>query len=489
MKTIASAIILLSATILGAQVPVEPVPIGHEPQFFIDDWIVDNRWALKPKKPEEVVRVFHTPARHPANPVIANDGGYCTVVRDADTGRFKMWWQTHETVEKGGEESADYAIAYAESEDGLKWNQPKLGLISWKGTRDNNIVWRGITGKRASGAQILTVPEKDRRGYRYIMTYRTSGAREASGIRVVGSADGIHWDNDKDTQLVHLHSDTLNSIVYDTQRSEYVMTCRPKDRYLTFKGEMIDTGESRRIARLSHSALWEAWPENKQPQTVLIPDELDLAHGFNRFYGMPNKYHAGIHWGMLWGFKLNSDIHTELAWSRDSFHFHRVPSRQRLIDLGPEGAWDDGMVFGSADWVEMGDEWWIYYGGHDGPHEARDRKAGIGLVTLRKEGFASLRGPAGGGVVCTRLLTWPGGELVINANAGQGGEVKVRVSDAFRKPVQGYGFDEGKAFTGDSIEHVFAWKGGHTLAALAGTQLHLEFYLRDADLFSFRAGP
>ena len=34
--------------------------------------------------------------------------------------------------------------------------------------------------------------------------------------------------------------------------------------------------------------------------------------------------------------------------------FERLPGRPRLITLGPEGAWDDGMVFASQ-WLEVGD--------------------------------------------------------------------------------------------------------------------------------------
>ena len=41
-----------------------------------------------------------------------------------------------------------------------------------------------------------------------------------------------------------------------------------------------------------------------------------------------------------------------------------------------------------------------------------DRKAAIGLATCKKERLIGLHGPAnGGGVVVTRLIKWPGGEL------------------------------------------------------------------------------
>ena len=64
---------------------------------------MDNRWSLKPKR-EEVLRVFHVPKKHERNPVIAGDAGYASVARNAESGTFKMWYQTHEW-RTGGEEA------------------------------------------------------------------------------------------------------------------------------------------------------------------------------------------------------------------------------------------------------------------------------------------------------------------------------------------------------------------------------------------------
>jgi hypothetical protein len=272
--------------------------------------------------------------------------------------------------------------------------------------------------------------------------------------------------------------------VYDEAAGEYVMFCRAKDRYLVGGvKDPVEQGESRRISRMSGKDLWQMW--SGAPESILIPDELDAARGFNRFYGMTAKRHAGITWGFLWPFKLNTDIVTELAWSRDGWNWQRFPTRPRLIELGPEGAWDDGMVFGSADWQEVGDEWWLYYAGHNGPHESRDRTGSIGLATIRKEGFISMHGPPGGGVVCTKLLRWPGGILVVNADASKG-DLRVRVSDEKRKVLPGFGYDEGETFKGDETAHEMRWKE-RTMDELKGRNVRLEFLMRDADLFTFRA--
>ncbi|QDT76767.1 hypothetical protein Mal35_01860 [Gimesia maris] len=466
--------------------PAEPVVIGATPQFVFDNYIVDNHYALKYKQ-QTVERVFHAPQKHPSNPLIAGEGGYVSVRRDPETGTFRMWYQTHtpRLDSKGKQKGSNYAIAYAESTDGLKWNRPQLDLYEWKGSRQNNIVWKGITDARASGPCLLDVPEAERKGYRYLMSYHTGGAGKGkNGIRVVGSQDGIHWDKSSDSLLAELHSDTLNSIVYDPVAAQYVMYCRAKHIYRTFSGAILDTGASRRVARMTGDTLWGEW--TSEPQNILIPDQLDAEQQFHFFYGMPVRYHAGIFWGALWPFKMNTDIVTELAFSRDGIQFERLSSRPQLIALGEADRWDDGMVFGTG-WVDVGDEWWFYYSGYDGPHgDPASRQPGIGLATIKKERLISLHGPRDGGVVITRKLRWQGERLFLNADASQG-EIKVRISDGKRKVLEGFDYEDCVPLHADSLRHEVKWNN-KSMAALQGEVIRLEIYLRDADLFTFQAG-
>jgi hypothetical protein len=491
---------------LGAfrSIPREPVEIGGVPQFFIDDYIVDNRWAVNFERgsPEMVLRVFHQPVKHPSNPLIMPKHveplnlpqpgpSWFSVLHDPKSGMFRMWYQDNQPkrgVNPGkGEGIFEVAVCYAESKDGLHWNFPKLNLLEWRGNKDNNVVWRGLDDKnRGAEQQIVTqIPKEARRGYEYVMLYLSRG------LHLIGSHDGIHWDKSSDVKVHYMASDFPNNILYDPVEKEFVMYCRAKQMYRVGRGDILDTGESRRIARMTSKELWTSWTD--QPQNILLADELDNVEAFNHFYAMMVQRHAGIYWGFLHPFKWNTDIHAELAFSRDGLQFDRLPTRPKLIPRGPEGSWDSGLIFTNYNWMEVGDEWWLYYNGWDGPHGATEnverghfRIGGIGLATIQKERFISMRGPKNGGVAATRRITWPGGGLFINADA-RGGELKVRVSDEYRKVIPGFDYKDCATLTDDKLQHEVRWRNA-SIASMKGKIVRLEFFLKEADIYTFRAG-
>ena len=486
---IATAVSLASAAQMP---PTEPIDVGHAPQFVFDNYVVDNHWAIKYKR-QSVQRVFHQPVKHPGNPVLtADQASFLWVVRDAEVGVFRMYYQANYQVADDKAKGRKYRthIAYAESKDGLEWKRPDLGLFAWHDAKPNNVViaWPDNPKGETCTPCILDVPEHARRGYKYLMMYRGKGVADPDvlGIRIIGSHDGIHWDRASDRVIAHLHSDHHNTVSWDPRRGEYVMYCRPKHIYRTTRGAMLDTGASRRVARVSSPELWTDWLARTAPQTILIPDEMDSEKHFNFFYGMPTRQWAGVYWGFLEPFRMNDFIYTELVVGRDGVHFTRLPGRPKLIEWGEGGAWDDTMIFVSPSWVEVGDEWWFYYSGWDGPHGTTDRTGGIGLAKVRKEGLIGMRGPKGGGVACTRQIRWPGGALYVNADATNG-LLRVRVSDERRKPIDGFDYTDCEALSGDSVRQEVKW-GERSHDELSDRIVRLEFYLQDAELFTFCAG-
>ena len=109
----------------------------------------------------------------------------------------------------------------------------------------------------------------------------------------------------------------------------------------------------------------------------------------------------------------------------------------------------------------------------------------INLATLRLDGFASVEALYPPGNMTTKLLTFEGEHLVINANAEKG-YILVELTDHEGKPIPGYTKDESIPFSRDDVRGEVRWKGGNSLAPLKGTPVHIVFYLKTAQLYSFK---
>jgi hypothetical protein len=109
-----------------------------------------------------------------------------------------------------------------------------------------------------------------------------------------------------------------------------------------------------------------------------------------------------------------------------------------------------------------------------------------GRLTLRTDGFASVRAPYAGGGMLTKVLSFTGRELVLNAATSAAGAIRAEVQDPAGNPIPGLTLGECRPVVGDRIEHTVAWKDRADLSELAGKPVRLWFVMKDADLFSMR---
>ena len=79
-------------------------------------------------------------------------------------------------------------------------------------------------------------------------------------------------------------------------------------------------------------------------------------------------------------------------------------------------------------------------------------------------------------MVCTRILRWPGGDLVTNAQTATEGRLCVRVLTPMREVIPGYDYAACGDLSGDSTDHRVLW-GDRSMATLAGRELRIEFFL------------
>jgi hypothetical protein len=106
--------------------------------------------------------------------------------------------------------------------------------------------------------------------------------------------------------------------------------------------------------------------------------------------------------------------------------------------------------------------------------------------TLRIDGFVSVNGPASGGEMVTRPLTFKGGELEMNFATSAAGGIRVEIQDAGGKAIEGFALADCSEVFGDALERMVTWKGGSDVSKLAGKPVRLRFVMKDADLYSIR---
>jgi len=461
----------------------------NDPQLFVDDYLVGNRYNEEYIS-ARVAHVLHRGTRL-AEPVFTKDKpwelhgvGCSSVLYDAYADLFRIYY--------GGR-----IVCHAVSKDGLHWEKPLTEIVPWGSQKKTNILFRGQ--REAKLGQVLSAradavrPNGERvrnigmlapenlRGHRFVAYYGDIEHYLAT------SEDGVHWEQ-RQQQILPNRVDCHMTFVHDPAIGEYVIFYRNKIIYDDGHGAWRK-GNHRMITRLASPELWTLW--DSLPDTVLIPDGDDAG----RFYGMPTFRYGGVYFGMLQQFGEDPQtLEVELVWSRDGFHWERAPGRPMLIPVGQDGAWDDGMVSAADRVIERGDEWWLYYNGYDGYHDER-AESKVGLIKFRKEGFVSIQSDPRGqeSYVITRPILWPGGELVINADAKSLAKgwiskpyVKVAVSDLHRKLYEGFTYNDSVPFNGDAVRHTMKWKNAR-MNTLKGKLVRLEFALKHADLFAFLA--
>jgi hypothetical protein len=110
-------------------------------------------------------------------------------------------------------------------------------------------------------------------------------------------------------------------------------------------------------------------------------------------------------------------------------------------------------------------------------------------LTLRIDGFVSLRAPARGGELVTKPLVFDGGNLTLNASTSGAGSIRVEIQDAAGQPIPGHALADCPEIFGDGLAHVVRWRGGGDVRSLSGKTVRLRIVLADADLYAFQFVP
>ncbi len=482
MKRFAPILLCLTVVTLFHDLVFAQVELGTRRELFVDDFLIETldgtQLKLNAPQPVGVTLRFDKPWE-------GAFCGYVTILQDGPT--YRMYYRG--LPEAGSDGSPREVTCYAESQDGVTWTKPELGLFEVRGTRQNNVILADAAPVTHNFCPFLDtrddVPEGER--------FKALGGTAKSGLIGYASPDGIHWSRMqeeplfRDTKWVF---DSQNVPFWSESENLYVLYYRkslnsiraigratsPDFRswsdpvQMTFgdtKPEHLYTNQTHPYFRAPHIYIGVA--ARFMPGRQVITDEQAKAIDVNP------KYFGDISDAVLLTTRGGSRYHRTFMESfiRPGIGIENWVSRTNYPALGIVPTGDDQLS--------------VYVQKNYGQPTAR-----LDRYTLRPDGFVSVNAPYDGGEMVTRALSFAAedaGEtrqLRLNFATSAAGSIRVEIQDADGKAIPGYALDDCGEIIGDDLGRVVSWKSGSDLTALANREVRLRFVMLDADLYAIQ---
>lgn len=490
---------------------------GAEPTYF-DETKVTTLFAFDQVSipySQNLRLEMRSPKKHAANPVMTRGAPgtpdakgvqfYGSIIREL--GKYRMWYVAFDDDAENKVASARWRPAYAESEDGIHWIKPNLGLVEFKGNKNNNLI---LTDPAPLGFVNLKVladpqdPEPERR-------YKISGHvyfRHQTRLGTLApftSADGLTWKLVKPTK-------TRNA---ELRKQDLVLPAihfEPCGGLYLWDGLYYVSGQNSmnaarpyhgRVARTYHSADFTHWSQTNSLSFVRDAQHTLLGPGRSR---EGEQTHEGISvWnrgnvllgisGIWHGAKEWKDVTIDLGFvvSNDGLHFREPSHEWTFLKHGKDGEWDQGGLIQGQGFENIGDQTFIYYGAWDPRHWTEEPvRGGVGIATLPRDRFADLvveeagKGPGDYQLPeitseCTTLaIPLPPQakhRFYINAHGlGAEASLKVELFDAQMKPLPEYSGKKAALIQTNGYQTPLEWDGKQELSDLPErVRLHLTF--------------
>lgn len=420
---------------------------------------------------------------------------YGTILHDG--GIFRMWYQAWPKDWNG--RNVDL-VGYAESDNGIDWRKPKLGLVDYHGT-DNNLC-------RLNGHPPTVFIDPDApASHRYRATLCTGPGHQGAGAPVKSygyytahSADGLSWDYDQDVPRWR-SADVINSIYHPGQRRGIVaLKVTP------------------RVNGFCRRSIWNAelkdgvWSDES---SALLPDEYDDVCAGSRglasgdYYGMGMMAAGAGTVGFLWQFRHSLprtqgngpgvfgvvDVTLTYQCQRGDRWLH-LPGRPDFLSHA-DPPWGHGGVYTASCPVEVGDEHRLYFSASAHTHGwyvneqwQRDQQLLQSLIDngICRIGFArwpkwrlfGYRSDPTGSL--TLRLDGAAGpcRLLLNYDCEPGGSIRAELPD-----VAGRSLDDAVPLTGDSLAAPVAWTEGDVIEPPAGEDFTVVLHLDRASVYAY----
>ena len=477
----------------------EPIDIGTRLELMIDDYLIgsmDKSLHLQLHKP-----IRRNVAVVTDEPWEGNACGYSSFFQDGD--RYRMYYGIHHYVNNKGKLVYPHQpyTCYAESRDGIHWTKPKLGLVEFNGSKQNNIVLAAGSIKEIPIDPSHIAVFKDANPQcppeaKYKAVIR---AGNADALYALKSSDGFHF-SPLSHQLILTDGvfDSQNLAFWDSVRGEY----RAYFRDFSYGIRGIKTATSQDFLNWSESE-WLVFPN--APNEHLYTNQITpYDRAPHIFFGFPMRY-------------------TDRGWVDSTGKLPHPELRRQRADASPRygSAVTDGLLMTSRNaitfkrWGEAilrpgpsrtnswvyGDNnisWGILNTESDQPAAPPElsifategywtgKSQNLRRYSIRVDGFVSIQAPLDGGEFVTKPLVFAGDNLVINYSTSGAGGIWVEIQDSNGQPLENYTEADCHEVFGDEIQRKVAWKRRDNVKHLASTPVRLRFVLKDANLFSFR---
>jgi hypothetical protein len=465
-------------------------------QLFIDDFLIAEMTGLS--------RRLHPFKKHPRNPVfhaqVPWEEGWAdpfmsTVIYDRQERCFKMWYRCGPRHSLKG---------YAVSEDGIHWQRPDVADSAWGEYKQHNLL--GFDGQIAIWKKPGNNVQHDPHAADPRRRFQSLFYQHDKTYGVSRSRDGITWSQPE--ALRPAYGDVV-SLIRDPGQG----------RYLFFPKYMrANDGFTRRsfaattLKELNDpvSVRFPFLAGDREDALVgdgacrafgsLLPGVTQLKEFHSEIYSVTAIPYEGVVVALydLWPVIGNREgpLDMPMKVSRDMRSWTDVDFPRRALSIGRFGEWDSGMVYGANTMLVVDDEVRLYYLGANMGHCTKIlpmtkpyHSLGVGLATLRLDGFASLHASEKQtGSVTTHPVQFDGDRLLVNAACTADGWLKAELLDADGEVLRGYSLNDCTLFAGDSTRHQLTWRGSAELPPAESRTVRIRFQLQNADLYSFRFG-
>lgn len=397
-------------------------------------------------------------------------------------GKYRMWYECYDVA--GWPTADDTSFCYAESDDGIHWTKPVLGLVEYAGSKENNILFRqigqGNSRSRVHGSGVFIdplAPEGSR--FKGVSQGLFQGLGERPYyIAGMTSPDGLRW-NRLDRPICEVFADSQYSALWNPVQSEYMLFGR-----VSGNGRAIGRSVSNRFDSFPSLSLVLQTDQQHPVQT-------DLYNPACCFY--PGRKDLLMMMPSLLRHQEDTlDIH--IALSHDGEHWTWPDRNTALIPLGACGEFDSGSLYMANGIVEVQDEVWFYFGASRLKHEETnletladpENRRVYSRAVSKKDRLVSASAGKTAGRYQTGLLRSGSQVLSITADVRSGGEIRIGLLDADGREIPGFGTMDCEPIRDSCMKQRIRWRHENDVDTQFPESCRIKVHFVDADVFSFQ---